>query len=239
MKKILYSKDRKYFWTQGDLHTQEGAIKESEIIKAKPGRKVKSSSGNEFTILNANFIDQIQKIKRGPQALLPKDIAIIINYTNVNKNYKIVDAGTGSGMLAAFLAFYGKEVTTYDINNDNIKLAAKNFEKLKLKNIKIKNEDISEGISERKLDLITLDLPQPEKIIKYADKSLKPGAYLVSYSPQITQVMAFVKELNNHAFKLLKVIEILEREWHVEERKVRPKSQMQGHSAFLVFTRKL
>ena len=37
----------------------------------------------------------------------------------------------------------------------------------------------------------------------------------------------------------LKTIEIIEREWDVQGRKVRPKSQPIGHSGFLTFVRKI
>ena len=88
------------------------------------------------------------------------------------------------------------------------------------------------------MDLITLDLLEPWKAIKHAEKSLKSGAFLVAYLPTITQVIAFIKNLNSN-FYLWKVSEILEREWSVENLRVRPKNKMLGHTAFLVFTRKI
>jgi tRNA (adenine57-N1/adenine58-N1)-methyltransferase len=37
----------------------------------------------------------------------------------------------------------------------------------------------------------------------------------------------------------LKTIEVSEREWDVNERKVRPQSQTIGHSGFMTFARKI
>jgi len=43
------------------------------------------------------------------------------------------------------------------------------------------NKDISKGIREKNVDLIFLDLENPEKIVKKAYKSLKPGGWIVSF----------------------------------------------------------
>ena len=86
--------------------------------------------------------------------------------------------------------------------------------------------------------MVVLDLPEPWKALESAEKSLKAGGFLVSYSPTIPQVMDFVNTLDE-SFAYLKTSEIIEREWEVKERKVRPRSQAIGHSGFITFARKL
>jgi tRNA (adenine57-N1/adenine58-N1)-methyltransferase len=193
--------------------------------------------GKEFLIFDANFIDNIHQIKRGPATAHQKDIGNIITTTGIGAKSKVVDAGSGCGNLSSFLARIGCNVTTYEIKPDFYKIAKENIENLKLK-IKIKNKDIYQGIDEKNLDLITLDLTEPWKVLPHAEKTLKSGAFLAAYLPTITQVIELVKNLNNN-FYLWKVSETLEREWHVENLKVRPKNQMLGHTAFLVFIRKV
>jgi tRNA (adenine57-N1/adenine58-N1)-methyltransferase len=187
------------------------------------------------------FIDLFKKLKRGPQVILLKDAAVIAAFAGLGNGDKIVDAGTGSGWLAGFLAHTvspdGK-VITYERRKEFAKIAKKNFEILGLTNIKIKNKDIYEGISEKNIDAITLDLAEPEKIIPYAEKSLKKGGFLISYSPTITQVAQFVNALQETSFKLWKVLELLERDWKVEGRIVRPESRIIGHTGFITFARK-
>ena len=141
-----------------------------------------------------------------------------------------------SGILLANLA---KEVTTYEIREDFFKVVQKNIENLEMKNIRAKNEDISKA-NERNIDLITLDLPDPWTPINALIKCLKKGGFICSYSPTIPQVMDFVNEIKKHEELLyLETIEILERQWEILDRKVRPKSQQIGHSGFLTFVRKL
>ena len=151
-----------------------------------------------------------------------------------------MDAGSGSGALACFIASVAKEVVTYEIREDFIEIVKSNVEFLKLKNIKIKNKDIYEGVEDRDIDVIVLDLPEPWQALESCSKALKPGGFLVSYSPSVPQVADFVNALRkNENFVYLKTSEITEREWEVEERKVRPKSKGIGHSGFLSFARKV
>jgi tRNA (adenine57-N1/adenine58-N1)-methyltransferase len=233
IKKILIdSKGRKYFWSKGDLHTLEGVVKEKDI---KNGM-VKSHIGKVFLCFDASFKDNLEKIKRGPAIMLQKDIGMIITYTGIDKNSKVLDAGTGCGVLAAHLAKFC-DVVSYERNKEFIEIAKKNFGYLDV-NVNIKEKDIYDGIDEKDLDLIVLDLLKPWKILKHVKKSLKAGRFLVCYLPTITQVIKLVEELDDE-FYLDNVCEVLERKWIVQYRKVRPENQMLGHTGFLVFVRKI
>ncbi len=183
-----------------------------------------------------NLIDKIKKFKRGPAIILPKDIGLIITLTGINKDSVVVDAGTGSGFLAAYLANICKKVITYENRREFYEIAKNNLSDFK--NIKLKFKDIYRGIQERNIDLITLDLKEPWKVLKYAKKSLKSDGFIFSYLPTINQIEILLKEIKKHNFRLIKVTELLEREWETEER-IRPKSQMIAHTGFLVFIRKL
>ena len=223
-----------------DLHTQYGFFKKDELKKAKSGSKVLSNTKNEFTIFDPYFIDLHRRIRRSAQIIPLKDVGLIVAETGVNNKSKIVDAGSGSGALACFLANLVKEVITYEIREDFIKIVKDNIDFLNLKNVKIKKKDIYNGIDEKNVDLVVLDLPEPWKALKSAEKALKPGAFLVSYSPTIPQVMDFVNEAReNKHFTYIKTSEIIEREWEIEGRKVRPRSQAIGHSGFISFVRKI
>jgi len=223
--------------TNNDYHTKHGYFKKQDL---KKGPKIKSNTKKEFTIFDPYFIDLYRKIKRDAQIIPLKDIGLIVSETGINKNSKIVDAGSGSGALCCFLANIAKEVTTYEIREDFIEIVKKNIIFLGLKNIKIKNKNVYDGISEKNIDLIVLDVPEPWKAINAAKKALKTGGFLVSYSPTIPQTQDFINQINNNKnFVHLKTSEIIEREWEVDGRRVRPKSQQIGHSGFISFVRKI
>lgn len=221
-----------------DFHTQFGYIKAKDLKKKKG--KVITNTKKEMYIFEPSFIDVYRKIKRAPQIITLKDIGIIIAETGVNSKSKVVDAGAGSGALACFLANIAKEVVSYEIRKDFFKVVEYNKKLLGLKNLKIKNKDIYQGIIERNVDLITLDLPEPWKVLKNVDKALKVGGFIVSYSPTVPQVMDFVKEAGkNNNFVHIKTIELIKREWDVKERVVRPKTSIINHTGFLTFLRKI
>ena len=243
IKKVLITKQGKKFYARGleqDLHTQYGFVKNEELKKAKDGDSIKSNTDKEFFIFGPSFIDMYRKIKRDAQIIPLKDVGCIIAETGINKESRILDAGAGSGALSCFLASIAKEVVTYEIREDFIEIVKKNIDFLNLKNIEIKKIDIFQKVEEKDIDVITLDVPEPWNAINSCSKALKPGGFIVSYSPSIPQVADFVNAIKkNENFVYIKTVEISEREWEVEERKVRPKSSGIGHSGFLSFARKV
>ena len=62
----------------------------------------------------------------------------------------------------------------------------------------------------------------------------------MSYSPSVPQMMDFANAVNkDENFAHVKTSEILEREWEIDGRKVRPRSQQIGHSGFISFARRI
>jgi len=219
---------KRFFWKEGNLDTPYGVVNEEDL--KKDSNRVKAHSGKEFVIYPANFLDKTKKIKRGPQTLLQKDLAYIQLY--IEKDSIVAEAGSGTGLLASVIAQKAKQVYSYEINESNLKLAQKNLNFLNITNVKLIHQDIAEGFEDN-VDALILDIPEPWKVPL---NSLKNGATIITYSPSITQVMEFSKQEGIH---IEKTIELLEREWFVQGRKVRPKSQMEGHTAFLTIARKI
>jgi len=234
--KILLSKQKKFLVkdTSKDFHTKDGIIKLKYFNKSK----VKTNKKVEFSILDPQFIDFYEKIKRGAQIISLKDIGAIITGTGINKESKVLDAGSGSGALSCYLAHIVKEVITYDIEDTAIKTTKENIKFLDLKNIKIKKKNICKEISEKNLDLITLDLKEPWNALSTAHKALKNGAFLVIYTPQITQALSCVNKIKNK-FIHIKTKESAEREWRLEGKIAKPITPLISHTGFLTFLRKV
>ncbi|MFC1800498.1 tRNA (adenine-N1)-methyltransferase [Nanoarchaeota archaeon] len=241
--RILMTKEGKQVYVRDmtkDMHTQFGYVKAAEL-KKKEGTQVVTNTGKKITLLKPGFIDLYKKIKRGAQIIPRKDMGLVIAETGINGKSKVVDAGAGSGACCCMIANLVKEVTTYELREDFHNIVKQNIDFLGLKNVKLKNQDIYEGIDEKNVDLVMLDLPEPWLVVKHAAKALKAGGFLVSYSPTIPQVSDFVKEIEaSDNFIFLRSIEIIQREWEVDGRKIRPATRQGiGHSGFMTFTRKI
>ncbi|MGC8776553.1 MAG: tRNA (adenine-N1)-methyltransferase [Candidatus Micrarchaeia archaeon] len=180
-----------------------------------------------------------RKLKRGPQVILPKDIGAILAYTCISRESICVDAGTGSGWLAVALARVAKHVYSYDVRREFINIGQKNAEMLGLENVTFRNEDITKKIYEKDVDVVTLDLPSPEKALKNVKKALKPGGYVACFLPHVEQVSKYVKKLNALGFSDIYTIEVIVRDYLVREEGTRPTNKGLWHTGYLTFARKL
>lgn len=238
-RKILFDENK----FPQEMNTDLGIIKKSDVLAASPGAKIKTHKGRELLVVEPTFIDLFENIQRGPQIITVKDAAMIASYANISSNSRVVEAGTGSGALTCFLANLVRpngKVFTYEIREDFIKIAKENIKMFGLENfVEIRNRSVYEGIIEENIDAVTLDIPEPWRVIPSAEKALKMNGTFVSYLPTITQVSALCEFLNKSKLRVFKVCEILERDWKVRGRIIRPENLMLGHTGFLVFARKL
>lgn len=240
MKLLIGPKDKKYLVDdrKTELHTNHGVIK---LDGAKPGDVLKSNTHQNFSVIDPRIVDFSEKLPRAGSIVLRKDLGYIIAHTGAGSGDVIVDAGTGSGTSAMF---FGNIVSpagivhSYEIRENFAEIAGKNIEKAGLeKFVKIKMKDIREGIDEKDVDIVNLDLPDPWEVAAHAHKALKPGGFFVAYVPYVEQTQKTVRALKEY-FSGIRTFEIMEREMEVKEIGTRPKTRMMGHTAYLVFARK-
>lgn len=242
---LIDEKGRKYLVRaeRRQLHTDFGVVDLGGAIGAEPGLRLKSHVGKEFVVLLPRITDYLQKMKRMPQITLQKDAAQIVAYTGVGPGDHVVDAGVGSGALAIFLGNLVRpngHVVSYEVREDFARLAEENIRLAGLGDIvTVKLKDIYENIDERDIDLITLDLSQPERVLPHAEVALKPGGHLAVFSPCVEQIQRIYAELPRHQFVNCTTIECLVREFEVKPGATRPKTRMIAHTGYLTFARRL
>jgi len=238
VERVISGFEKHYVDEKKDFSTKHGMIRKKDLAK-KPGSKVKVGV-QEFIILDPVFLDHYKRIKRMAQIITLKDIGAIIAHTGINRESVVLDSGSGSGALACFMGMIAKKVISYDKDKRSLEIAKFNVEDLGLKNIIIKEGDIYDyqKINEKDIDVFVLDVPEPQKAMKTAQKVLKIGGFLVVYLPNINQVQELVKALPEE-FLLEKTIEVIEREWVADAKRARPATKDFGHTGFLTFARKL
>ena len=237
---LIDKKGKKYMMKcKGKFHSHYGILDLDELIGKDYGTKIKTHKGDEFVVLKPNFIDYIEKMRKMPQIIQPKDAAVILAVTGLSRGSNVVEAGIGSGALTIFLAnvIYPGKIYCYEVREDFARIAEKNIEEYKLDNVFIKIKDIYEGIEEEDIDLVALDIPEPEKVVKDAYESLKYGGFVFAYTPSLEQMLRFREKAEKY-FQI-KTMECILREYESRKLGTRPKTLMLGHTGFLTFGRKI
>lgn len=226
------------------LNQNGNVIQHDDVIGLPDGGRVESKKGNPFKVFKATLQDHLLNMHRYATIIYPKDIAAILMHGDVGPNMRIVEGGLGSGALAmATLRAIGPggHLTTYELREEAIQASQRNIAQFlgHLDHHEIKHSDIYEGITERHLDRILLDVPEPWRVVPHAEEALRDGGILVGYLPTILQVHELVRSLRDSPhFYTTWTLEVLERSWHVTEDSVRPDHRMTAHTGFLVFSRR-
>jgi len=224
------------------FHTHKGFLQLDELIGKEYGTRVASSMNTEFVALKPTLRDYVFKIRRKTQITYPKDIALILMFSNAGPGSQIVEAGTGTGALTTALAYHIRptgHVYTYEIRPEFIKLAEKNLERARVSEyVTVKKKDITEGIDEKDMDAVILDLATPWLVIPHTYKALKGSGLLVSFSPTIDQVQKTVTALEENNFVDIQTVECLMRGMQIAKGKTRPQTLMTGHTGYITHARK-
>ena len=73
---------------------------------------------------------KLKKIKRGPAILLQKDIGVVLGNASIDKESRVLDAGSGCGVLTCNLARFVKRVYSYDNRKEFLDIAKENAKNL-------------------------------------------------------------------------------------------------------------
>lgn len=218
------------------LSMNEGGVSLEILEKHNFDGIIKTTTGQSLFFCNATFKDNMDKMKKRAAIIIPKDVGFIITETGLTKDSVILEAGSGSGGLTCQLAALCKKIYSYDNNEAHIKVVQENCDRMDLRNVVCELKDIKEVDVPEQVDLVVLDLPNCVAGIETAYKSIKPGGYVVFYTPQITQAQDVVTALGSE-WRHLRTIELIQRDWEIDEKRLRPKHTMLGHTAFLTITR--
>lgn len=225
------------------FHTHKGFVQLDELSGKQYGTRIASSMNIEFIALKPTLRDHIFKMQRKTQITYPKDIALILMFSNAGPSSRIVEAGTGTGALTTALVYHVRptgHVYSYEIREKFMEIALKNLERAGVSDcVTVKNKDITEGIDETEVDAVVLDLATPWLVIPHAYIALRGSGILVSFSPTIDQVVKTVEALKENGFVAIETVECLMRGMQIERGKTRPQTLMTGHTGYITHARKV
>jgi tRNA (adenine57-N1/adenine58-N1)-methyltransferase len=248
---LVDRKDRRYLVSLRSGRTfqsHSGIISHDAIIGASEGTEIEARMGDGARRSNARYLavrptlaDVVLNMPRGAQVIYPKDLGAILLAADIFPGARVLEAGVGSGALSMTLLRAGARIIGYEIRPDFAATASANVGAMlgKIEGFELFERDVYEGIDERALDRILLDLPEPWRVVPHAEEALVPGGILCSYLPSITQVAELRAALAASSFGLEETFEVLRRTWHIEGRSVRPDQRMVAHTGFITTARLL
>ena len=239
---VLDRKSRRYMLTLGQgetFHSHLGRLQHDQLIGGGVGGWYRTDRGHTLLAVRPTLGDYVRQMPRGPQIIYPKDLGNIVSFADIFPGATVIEGGLGSGALtAALLRAVGPNgrVITYEIDEAVLPKAMRNISRVMpdSSNLEVKIGNIYEGIEERDVDRVVLDVPEPWQAVGTIADALVMGGVMLSFVPTVLQVHQLVGGLERDGrFQLIESMETLLRTWHVTERSVRPDHRMVAHSGFL------
>ena len=226
------------------LHTHIGIIKHADAIGKEYGSKLITNKDKYVYLLKPTMYDYIMKIQHGTQIVYPKDLGYIVARAGIQNNQKIVEIGTGSASLTSFVASIVKpraHVYTFDVNENFMKIAAKNLKKCGMeKYVTQENLDIKtvKKVPITDADVAIIDLGDPWTVIPQVRQMLKGSGAVFAICPTMNQLEKLTMSLVENEFTDIESTEHILRTIEAREGKTRHSFQGIGHTTYLCFARK-
>jgi tRNA (adenine57-N1/adenine58-N1)-methyltransferase len=235
------------------FHTSKGMLEHDAILGRPEGIVVTSTQGTTYLALRPLLSDFVLSMPRGATIVYPKDAALIVGLADLYPGARVLEAGVGSGALTcSLLRAVGDEgrVSSYERRDDFADVARGNVETyfggphpswtLTVGDLRPTLRDrVDEGI-DTEFDRVVLDMLAPWDVVPVVAEVLNPGGVLVAYVATTTQLSRTVETLRlDGRFTEPLAQETMLRTWHLEGLAVRPDHSMNGHTGFLVATRRL
>lgn len=245
---LIDRKERRYLITLkpgGSSDLRGGRLAHDSVIGTAEGRTVVSTRGEKFLLVRPTLADFVLEMPRGAQVIYPKDLSVILLAADIYPGAQVLEAGTGSGALTmTLLRAVGPSgrVYSYEIRDDFARTARQNIERYvgSAEHLTMRAQNVYDGIPDRPLDRIALDVPEPWRVVEHAAGALREGGILLGYLPTIPQSVQLVAALRTSgSFGLIETTETLLRPWNIEGQSVRPAHRMVAHTAFITTARRI
>ncbi|MBB6645972.1 methyltransferase domain-containing protein [Halobellus ruber] len=241
MSYLLVHDDREYLRAPGDeLHTDLGVLEIPEDVE--PGTVLETHLGEPFVVRRLRGPDLFNHLERTGAPMMPRDIGLVIGHTGIAAGDRVLDAGTGTGVLAAYLARCHAEVTTYEIDAEFADVARENMRLAGVEErVDVRTGDLTEHLDDAAqagpFDAITLDTGDAAGIVAAAPDLLAPGGYIAVYSPFVENSRTAVEAAREAGLVDIETLETIQREMEFGDRGSRPSTAGVGHTGYLTFAR--
>ncbi|SEO78873.1 tRNA (adenine57-N1/adenine58-N1)-methyltransferase [Halogranum amylolyticum] len=235
---LLVHGDREYLRAPGgELHTDLGIVDIPEDVE--PGQVLESHLGDEFVVREPRGPDLFNHFERTGAPMMPRDVGLVVGHTGAAMGDRVLDAGTGTGVLSAYLGRLGAEVTTYERDAEFADVARENMELAGVADrVDVRTGDVTDHLEELSgFDLLTLDTENAPEVVERAPDLLVSGGFVAVYSPFVENSRASVEAAREAELTDIETFETIQRQMDFGERGSRPSTAGVGHTAYLTFAR--
>ncbi|MFB6117077.1 methyltransferase domain-containing protein [Halosegnis sp.] len=237
---LLVREDREHLLGPGDrLESDLGILEVPEDVQ--PGDVVETHIGEEFVVRKPRGPDLFDHLDRTGAPMLPRDIGLVIGQLGLAAGDCVLDAGTGTGILAVYLGRLGIQVTTYEQDAEFAEVARENVATAGVGDrVEVRTGDVTGALDElvgRDFDGLTLDTADAPAVLEQAPELLAAGAPAAVYSPFVEAARDCVETARAAGLVEVECVETIQREMEFDERGSRPSTRGVGHTGYLTFAR--
>ncbi|WP_253738868.1 methyltransferase domain-containing protein [Halohasta salina] len=238
---LLTHGDREYLRAPGEeLQTDLGVLTVPEDVES--GDTIETHLGTEFVARELRGPDLFNHLERTGAPMMPRDIGLVVGHTGAAAGDHVLDAGTGTGVLSAYLGRLGAAVTTYEQDPEFAEVARENMETADVtEQVDVRTGDIVDELDEltagEPFDLLTLDTEDAPEIVASAPELLADGGFLAVYSPFVENSRKTVAAAEEVGLSEIETVETIQREMTFDDRGSRPSTAGVGHTGYLTFAR--
>ena len=237
---LLVRGNREFLLAPGE--TQETDLGVLEVpTDVEPGDVVETHLGEPFDVRALRGPDLFNHLRRTGAPMMPRDIGLVMGHTGATGGDRVLDAGTGTGILSVYLGRAGADVVTYERNAEFADVARENMELAGVADrVEVRTGDLTEDVADltdESFDVLTLDTEDAPTVIAHAPDLLVTGGYLAAYVPFVEGARAAAEAAREAGLREVTTIETIQREMDFDDRGSRPSTAGVGHTGYLLFAR--
>jgi len=235
---LFTHEDREYLLSPGErFGTDLGVLDVPDDVTH--GDTVETHLGTEFSVRRLRGPDLFHHLERTGAPMLPRDIGLVVGHAGIQRGDHVLDAGTGTGVLAVTLGRLGATVESYERDPDFASVARDNVELAAVADtVTVHTGDVTDHLDEHSgLDAVTLDTEDAPDVVAETPDLLAPGGSVAVYSPFVEDAREVAERAREAGLDSVRTLETIQREMEFGDRGSRPTTAGVGHTGFLTVGR--
>lgn len=237
---LLFTREnREYLLDPGEtLETDLGVLEVPEDVER--GDTVETHLGTQFVARRLRGPDLFHHLERTGAPMLPRDVGLVVGHAGIQRNDHVLDAGTGTGVLAVTLGRLGATVDSYERDPEFAEVARENVALAGVADaVTVHTGDVTEHLDEHAaLDAVTLDTEDAPAVTAATPELLAAGGSVAVYSPFVEDAREVAGTAREAGLEEVRTLETIQREMQFDERGSRPSTAGVGHTGFLTVGRR-